>query len=494
MMNFIYKGKRQNMIKLTDQLASPEEYVIPRKRKEKYDVSSYRTEFQRDRDRILYCKSFRRMSGKTQIFLPSSDDHFRTRLTHSIEVMQIAKHIGSNLGLNQDLIESIALGHDIGHAPFGHVGERTLNLLLNGCDVICSGQEDLLPDDKGFKHNWQSVRALSKLLRIYGNYGLNLTATTLWGIFNHTKGTYKECEYYKNNYCYFKRIKKECKSNGNYSLAFYNSMLTYLNNNLNQPAWSLEGLIVAKSDEIAQRHHDIEDGLISKLITKKDIIKELPEILEKIPKFLKDKDKDELTHLLNKRIRGKNKDENELTTYLSKFILGSYSSVMIENCKFKFSQFINENKISNHEAFVQIYPSIPISTAFQLTDYPEDFGAFDKELQNTLTNNVLKSHLAQEMDGKGRFIIRNIIKAYLSNPKQLQDNTILSIFKIFDPKKYKFTSPDDSRIINKLRGDTDNASLRSESRFQIAMLRAVCDHIAGMTDNYAIAQNKKLYG
>ena len=94
---------------------------------------AFRTNFQRDRDRILYSTEFRRLSGKTQIFVTGSDDHMRTRLTHTLEVAQIAETISERLQLNSMLTKAIALGHDIGHTPFGHVGERTLNYLMNGC-------------------------------------------------------------------------------------------------------------------------------------------------------------------------------------------------------------------------------------------------------------------------------------------------------------------------------------------------------------------------
>ena len=111
-----------------------------------------RTEFQRDRDRIIHCKAFRRLKHKTQVFLSPEGDHYRTRLTHTLEVSQIARTVGRAIRLNEDLIEAIAMGHDLGHTPFGHAGERTLNELTNG----------------RFSHNEQSVRVcevLEKLIR-----------------------------------------------------------------------------------------------------------------------------------------------------------------------------------------------------------------------------------------------------------------------------------------------------------------------------------------
>ena len=129
-----------------------------------------RTEFQRDRDRILHSKSFRRLKDKTQVFLFPTGDHYRTRLTHTLEVSQIARTISKSLRLNEDLTEAIALGHDLGHTPFGHAGESAVNDVVNG----------------GFRHNEQSLRVVEVLER--DGEGLNLTYEVRDGILRHTKG------------------------------------------------------------------------------------------------------------------------------------------------------------------------------------------------------------------------------------------------------------------------------------------------------------------
>lgn len=142
-------------------------------RKEPVDECTVRTEFQRDRDRIIHSKAFRRLKHKTQVFLSPFDDHFRTRLTHTLEVSQIARTISRALALNEDLTEAIALGHDLGHTPFGHCGEGVLNHLIEG----------------GFRHNEQSVRVVEVL------EDLNLCKETIDGIFTHSWGlTPTTCE------------------------------------------------------------------------------------------------------------------------------------------------------------------------------------------------------------------------------------------------------------------------------------------------------------
>lgn len=136
-------------------------------RKRYEEECPFRTEFQRDRDRIIHCKAFRRLKNKTQVFIAPFGDHFRTRMTHTLEVTQIARSIAGALNLNEDLAEAIALGHDLGHTPFGHIGEKTLNRI----------------SEEGFRHNEQSVRIVEVIEK--NGEGLNLTYEVLDGILNH---------------------------------------------------------------------------------------------------------------------------------------------------------------------------------------------------------------------------------------------------------------------------------------------------------------------
>ena len=167
------------------------------------DQCQIRTCFQRDRDRILHSKSFRRLKHKTQVFISPTGDHYRTRLTHTLEVSQIARTMGRTLGLNEDLIEAIALGHDLGHTPFGHAGEEVLNKLMPA----------------GFKHNEQSLRVVDVLS---GGTGLNCTLEVRDGILNHT------------------------------------GPIT---------PFTLEGQIVKLADRIAYINHDIDDAIRGGILT-----------------------------------------------------------------------------------------------------------------------------------------------------------------------------------------------------------------------------------
>lgn len=158
-----YKLEQREIDNLSE-YATKSRFSLGRKREE--DICNLRTCFQRDRDRILHSKAFRRLKHKTQVFLSPFDDHFRTRLTHTLEVSQIGRTIARALDLNEDLVEAVALGHDLGHTPFGHCGEGVLNELVNG----------------GFHHNIQSVRVVEVL------ENLNLCRETIDGILTHTWG------------------------------------------------------------------------------------------------------------------------------------------------------------------------------------------------------------------------------------------------------------------------------------------------------------------
>ena len=173
---------------------------------------AFRTEFQRDRDRIIHSKAFRRLMHKTQVFLAPEGDHYRTRLTHTLEVSQVARTIARGLNLNEDLTEAIAMGHDLGHTPFGHNGESVLNEIHPG----------------GFRHNVQSLRVAEVLESTPRRKGMNLTFEVKDGILNHSG---------------------------------------------NLPAATLEGQIVKISDRIAYINHDIDDAIRSGVISLADLPK-----------------------------------------------------------------------------------------------------------------------------------------------------------------------------------------------------------------------------
>ncbi|SHH61203.1 deoxyguanosinetriphosphate triphosphohydrolase [Massilia sp. CF038] len=183
-----------------------------------------RSEFQRDRDRIIHCSAFRRLEYKTQVFLNHEGDMFRTRLTHSLEVAQVGRSMARNLRLNEDLVEALALAHDLGHTPFGHVGQDVLN--------------ECMREHGGFEHNLQSLRVVDTLEEHYGAFdGLNLMFDTREGILKHC------------------------------SLAHARELGEVAQRFIDRTQPSLEAQLTNLADEIAYNSHDIDDGLRSGLIT-----------------------------------------------------------------------------------------------------------------------------------------------------------------------------------------------------------------------------------
>lgn len=205
---------RENIEKMEQETLSPYATlsIHSKGRIRQEEPCDIRPVFQRDRDRILHCKAFRRLKNKTQVFLTPKGDHYRTRLSHTLEVSQNARTIGKALRLNEDLVEAIALGHDLGHTPFGHAGEFLL-------DSLCK---------EGFRHNEQSVRIVEKLEK--NGRGLNLTWEVRDGILNHQTKTMPH---------------------------------------------TLEGKIVRFSDKIAYINHDIDDAIRAQIMVEEDIPKEL---------------------------------------------------------------------------------------------------------------------------------------------------------------------------------------------------------------------------
>ncbi len=203
-------------------------------RKFAYKKSEYRGEFQRDRDRVIHSNSFRRLKFKTQVFVYYEGDHFRTRLTHSLEVSQIARSIARALKLNEDLCEVLSLAHDLGHTPFGHAGETALSNCMKS-DI--------------FDHNIQSLRILILLEDMYDDHlGLNLSLNTLDGLLKHN-GPVENLDNFKNQLPEIFDYGFNFKKNG-----------------------SLEAQISSLSDDIAYNCHDIDDGLRAGLFTIDDIM------------------------------------------------------------------------------------------------------------------------------------------------------------------------------------------------------------------------------
>ncbi len=210
-------------------------------------ISTFRSPFQRDRDRIIHSSAFRRLKHKTQVFVEHEGDYYRTRLTHSIEVAQVARTVAGALGLNEELAEAVALAHDLGHPPFGHTGEDALHVLMAPYG--------------GFDHNAQAIRIVTKLERHYADFdGLNLTWETLEGLAKHNgpvtgplaTGSHAVVEGHEMPYAL-----KEFNNQYDLELDTFPSA---------------EAQVAAFADDVAYNHHDLHDGLRAGLFTEDDLM------------------------------------------------------------------------------------------------------------------------------------------------------------------------------------------------------------------------------
>lgn len=385
-----------------------------------------RAEFQRDRDRIMHSRAFRRMMHKTQIFNANMGDHYRNRLTHTLEVSQIARSIGKALNLNEELVEAIALGHDLGHTPFGHIGERTLNAILMN-DAI----SEISSINEGFKHNLQSLRLVDELESRCPEYpGLNLTLAVREGIIKHTSAI---------------------QSNG--SIIKY-SEADYSNICIANPSFTFEGQVVAIADEIAQCTHDLEDGVRSGIISFGSIA----------------------NNPLIKSVLEENKIEINISTKNPAY---DARNLIIKNMVGFFIKNVCLSSLPKIESYANKYkPSFSSAESCiieKCITLSKDIEEGRKELYNMITGKVIYSEQISASDAKSEFIIKQIFKAYYSHPKQLPDYVLNKYCK--------------SKGIPFNRIALSDKDLINDPVF----IRTICDHIAGMTDQFASREYFRLY-
>lgn len=410
----------------------------------------YRSSFSRDRDRILYSKSFLRLRGKTQVFMLHKNDYIRTRLTHTLEVAQIARTIGIALGLNLELIEAIAFGHDIGHTPFGHVGERTLEQIIKDDGSISDSK-------RGFKHNLQALRLFCELEKgadFPNSLGLNLTKYTLWGIAHHSS------------------IKAHLDQNNNVIKPLETDHPiydTYLNKI--DAYWSFEGYIIAVADEIAQRHHDIEDGLRYGIVKRKELLDEI----SRFSNLLRIQEK-ECMRRLNEGID--TLEEPVFNALFARLVVNLYVTDVINNTKLNIKKFEEEFEIERLQDFHNKKQDITEDKYINVVSMSPQLLQYDSAFHGFLKKRVLSSYQAQAMDGKAKYIVRKLYEAFTNNPDQLPDTSLFSYAQL------QGLGHTISRA-EILEHKDDNVEL---------MHRCIADYIGGMTDQFAYDEFDRLYG
>ena len=320
-----------------------------------------RSPYQRDRDRIIHSSSFRRLKHKTQVFVNTDGDHYRTRLTHSMEVSQIARTLARSLGLNEDLCETLSLSHDLGHTPFGHAGEEVLNQCMK--------------NHGGFDHNIQTLRIVTFLEnKYYKFFGLNLTIETLDGLLKHNGPVLDLSPYKKilNNNFFNKKI------------IFYNSP-------------SLEAQVSSISDDIAYNNHDLEDGLRANLFT----INKLREIPL-------------LYRIINKHIKNK-------TRYRKEIIINQIVRQLINLMVVDVINTTNKN-LKNYEpkSIKDIYKADHL-----IVDFSEKIKNLDKQIKSFLSLNMYNHKKVKSNTNKGEKVIKGLFRYLLKNPKKYINRRVL---------------------------------------------------------------------
>ena len=324
-----------------------------------------RTNYARDRDRIIHSRAFRRLKHKTQVFIPYEGDHFRTRLTHTIEVSQIARSIARSLGLNEDLTEAIALGHDLGHTPFGHSGEAVLDRLLR----------ESHPEAGGFKHNYQSVRVLDRLEKRYEEPGLNMTHDVREGVFKHTSWT----------------------RDFPFPLDFPDGLRF-------ESGGSPEAQVVNWSDEIAQQTHDLEDGLP---LTEEAAIEEL-EIARRV-----------------RAARGWGRDPASRRASLIRGMIAGLSVDLVEGSRSRLERWLESSGVATTDEFYARRERLPAD----LIGFTDSGRRLYVELREFVYRHIIHSFPVSRHDGHARRVLAGLFRAYGENPRLLPDDVLRGMEK-----------------------------------------------------------------
>lgn len=481
-----------NKISITSVYNELEKDGLAQKDKQSYrmynseKLSQKRSEFQRDRERVVNCKAFRRLVDKAQIFGSSKGDYYRTRMTHSLEVNQIAKAIAYALDLNLDLTEAIALGHDIGHTPFGHQGERTLDDILCGEINVGIEGEWILKNRffGGFKHNYQSARILAQLEEKYVEHlGLNVSVQVIDGVLKHTK----------------------MKANISLEDFLDRSYIECIHLDLNkeeQICATLEGQVVAIADEIAQRGHDVDDALTSGVMTIDEIIDRL-----EIPKCyeLKTMIQSELDNIEQSTRVHVDKKELKISRIVSS-IIKYFINAVIDNSKINIERRIKSTvqKPFYEDKIINFSPDVKM-----VNDY----------LERVVKKKVICNSEVARADYNANVIVKALFQKYYSNPRLLHEGTIHKIFvetlmhenelvansavNLADAKvelandeikqmtKMELLEKDVKPYLEDKTKQVPTEKLIAFEKRKI-LVRAITDYIAGMTDGYALQEYERL--
>jgi dGTPase len=362
--------------------------------------SRTRTPFERDRDRIVHASAFRRLKGKTQVFVAHEGDHYRTRLTHSLEVAQIARAVAREMGLDDDLAECLGIAHDLGHPPFGHTGEDVLDACMEGYG--------------GFDHNAQTLRVLTKLERKYPTFdGLNLTWETLEGVVKHNGPLVR----------YGATLK-------DLPVAIQEYVATH---DLELDTWpGLEAQVAAHADDVAYNNHDIDDGLRAGLFTLTELREEVPMVERVLATVERDH---------------KGLDEFRVIAETIRRLIG----VWIDDLTWE---------STNRIAAAEPKSAEDVRAAGKpLIGFSDVMNEHQAVLRRFLMARMYRHWKVNRSRSHAKRILRELFEVFLAEPELLPPNW-------------------------QIGGDGPRGQKTA---------RRVCDYIAGMTDDFAIDEHKRLF-
>ena len=394
----------------------------------------YRTAFQRDRDRILHSRAFRRLKHKTQVYVPFTGDHPRTRLTHTLEVAQIARTMARAVGLNEDLTEAIGLAHDLGHTPFGHSGERALADILAGKHPACPLPPAVVREAGTFKHNYQSVRVVDLLERRYDHPGLNLSDQVREGMLKHT--TWK--------------------------VRFPFPLPTADGLRLGKPC-HLEGQVVALADEIAQQTHDLEDGLYAEAVDL-DAIERLAAAAAVIKRY-------------GSAYRGERRRWRR-AAMLQRGLIHLFVTDAIQAAAAGINRLASRHRIVDRAGWLAIADSIPAATVAMSPKVAELFA----DLKAFIYRFIINHQEVNRQDHRARLVIAGLFQAFHANPLTLPTYVLL-----------RFHEETGRPYLRDLAIKAIPTEIAEHYRADPRFVRLIVDHLAGMSDSYALQEYDALY-
>ena len=418
-----------------------------------------RTEFQLDRDKILYSRSFRRTALKAQVFHEHLGDNLRTRLDHSLEVAQIARHLARQLKLNEDLADAIGLAHDIGHTPFGHSGERALHRFLIEKEL------------DGFKHNWQGLRVVERIDSSYPEHpGLKLTKAVRIGVLKHTKlshGSSSTCT------C---DMQEDAEAQLEYK---------------DRRTDVFEIQLCSLADDIGQIVHILEDALVSNLLSLETIIRkrdDFPLLRQCVGEIEKDYEKcqgedsklQKWSSLAEFDFSDRRQESLLLPRLRSKILyvltrdIVEFAGPALDRWEAKnLGNGEDQEKIEKFNEFVRRKKRFP--SLVRLNELQDDFDELKKKLEKLL----LYSERVSRMDGKADYILKHILQVYLTKPLQVPQRVL------------------DNYAEKRNSGESDIRTWQEEDLRKLendpCFIRSVVDYVAGMTDRFALREYDQLY-